>query len=161
VPLQDNVAGCACRARSKLYALLSSLARAPIDQGVAVTGSVDQHGRIQAVGGVSEKVEGFFDACARAGPSGEQGVIVPAANVRHLMLEQRVIDAVARRRFHVWAVASVDEGIELLTGLPAGERAEDGGYPEGSVHRRVQEQLSAMALAARDWSGGHGRRERR
>ena len=109
-------------ASSELYALLSSLAEAPIDQGIAVTGSVDQHGRIQAVGGVTEKVEGFFDACERAGLTGEQGVIIPASNRRHLMLDERVVDAVREGRFHVWAVESVDEGIELLTASAAGER---------------------------------------
>ena len=138
-------------ASSELYTLLSSLAGAPIDQGIAVTGSVDQHGRIQAVGGVTEKVEGFFDACQRAGLTGEQGVIIPASNSRHLMLEHRVLHAVREGRFHVWAVESVDQGIELLTGLPAGERGADGGYPEGTLHRRVQDRLSAMAHAAREW----------
>ncbi|MGP0103335.1 MAG: Lon protease family protein [Solirubrobacteraceae bacterium] len=138
-------------ASSELYTLLSSLAEAPIDQGIAVTGSVDQHGRIQAVGAVTEKVEGFFDACARAGLTGEQGVIIPASNRRHLMLEERVVDAVREGRFHVWAVASVDEGIELLTGVRAGERDADGSYPEGTLHRRVQDRLTAMARAAREW----------
>lgn len=138
-------------ASSELYTLLSSLAEAPIDQGVAVTGSVDQHGRVQAVGGVTEKVEGFFDACQRAGLTGGQGVIIPASNRRHLMLEQRIIDAVREGRFHVWAVESVDEGIELLTGLRAGDRDTDGSYPEGTLHRRVQDRLTAMATTAREW----------
>ena len=115
----------------ELYALLSSLADAPIDQGIAVTGSVDQYGRIQAVGGVTEKVEGFFAACERAGLNGEQGVIVPAANRRHLMLDEHVVAAVREGRFHVWAVESVDQGIEILTGAPAGERSSDGAYPAG------------------------------
>jgi predicted ATP-dependent protease len=136
---------------SELYALLSSLAEAPIDQGVAVTGSVDQYGRVQAVGGVTEKVEGFFATCERAGLTGEQGVIIPAANRRHLMLEERVVVAVRDGRFHVWAVESVGQGIEILTGVPAGERGADGAYPDGTLHRRVQDRLSAMALAAREW----------
>lgn len=144
-------------ASGELYALLSNLADASIDQGLAVTGSVDQHGRVQAVGGVSEKVEGFFDACERRGLTGAQGVLVPASNRPHLMLDERVVRAVAAGRFHVWAVASVDEGIELLTGVPAGERGADGSYPEGSVHRRVQDRLDAMAHAAREW----GRRQPR
>ncbi|MGO9319531.1 MAG: Lon protease family protein [Solirubrobacteraceae bacterium] len=138
---------------SELYALLSSLASAPIDQGVAVTGSVDQYGRVQAVGGVTEKVEGFFAACERAGLTGEQGVIVPAANRRHLMLDEPVLAAVRDGRFHVWAVDSIDQGIEILTGLPAGERGTDGAYPAGTLHARVQERLTAMALSARKW--GH------
>ncbi|HYB23152.1 MAG TPA: ATP-binding protein [Solirubrobacteraceae bacterium] len=141
---------------AELYALLSSLADAPIHQGIAVTGSVDQHGRIQAVGGVTEKVEGFFAACERAGLTGEQGVIVPASNRRHLMLEERVVAAVREGRFHVWAVHSVDEGIELLTGLPAGERQADGSYPEGSLHRRVHDRLGEMARAAREWGRAGG-----
>jgi lon-related putative ATP-dependent protease len=140
---------------AELYALLSSLADAPLDQGVAVTGAVDQHGRVQAVGAVTEKVEGFFDACERAGLTGEQGVIIPASNRRHLMLDGRVISAVRDGRFHVWAVEGVDEGIELLTGLPAGEQGADGAYPEGTIHRRVHDRLVTMARAAREWSGGH------
>ncbi|MGO8905844.1 MAG: Lon protease family protein [Solirubrobacteraceae bacterium] len=136
----------------ELYTLLSSLAEAPIDQGIAVTGSVDQYGRIQAVGGVTEKVEGFFAACERAGLTGGQGVIVPATNRSQLMLDERVVEAVREGRFHVWAVESVDQGIEILTGLPAGERGADDNYPEGTLHRRVQDRLTAMARTARDWS---------
>lgn len=138
---------------AELYALLSSLAEAPLDQGIAVTGSVDQHGRVQAVGGVTEKVEGFFDACDRAGLTGEQGAIVPASNVQHLMLDDRVISAVRDGRFHVWAIERVEEGIELLTGVPAGEPAPDGTYPEGTLHRRVQDRVFAMARAAQEWGG--------
>lgn len=138
---------------AELYALLSSLAETPLDQGIAVTGSVDQHGRVQAVGGVTEKVEGFFDACDRAGLTGERGVIVPASNVKHLMLDDRVISAVREGRFHVWAIERVEQGMELLTGLPAGELAADGTYPEGSLHRRVQDRLLSMARAAQEWSG--------
>jgi predicted ATP-dependent protease len=146
----------------ELYALLSSLAQAPIDQGIAVTGSVDQHGRIQAIGGVTEKVEGFLWACERAGLTGGQGVIIPASNRRHLMLDERVAAAVRRRRFHVWAVESVDEGIEILTGVPAGTRDPDGGFPDGTLHRRVQDRLTAMALAAREWgSAGEAHRDGR
>ena len=116
----------------ELYALLSSLAEAPIDQSIAVTGSVDQYGRIQAVGGVTEKVEGFFDACERAGLTGEQGVIIPATNRRHLMLDERRTGGRQEGRFHVWAVESVDQGIEILTGVPAGERGADGDLSGGN-----------------------------
>jgi predicted ATP-dependent protease len=137
---------------TELYALLSCIAEAPIAQGIAVTGSVDQYGNVQAVGGVTEKIEGFFAACQRAGLTGEQGVVIPAANRRHLMLDAPVLDAVAAGRFHVWAVADVDQGIEILTGVGAGARGQDGSYPEGSVHRRVQDRLVAMAAAAREWS---------
>ena len=137
---------------SELYALLSSLAEAPISQGIAVTGSVDQHGRVQAVGGVTEKIEGFFAACRRSGLTGEQGVVIPATNRRHLMLDDAVVAAVADGRFHVWAVETVDQGIEILTGVGAGERRDDAGYPEGSVHRLVQDRLEAMAAVARAWA---------
>ena len=137
---------------AELYALLSSLAQAPIDQGIAVTGSVDQHGRVQAVGGVTEKIEGFFDYCRRAGLTGRQGVIIPASNTRHLMLDERVIAAVREGRFHVWAVETIDHGIEILTGVPAGAADVEGRYPDGTLHRRVHERLRAMALAAREWT---------
>ena len=105
---------------AELYALLSALAEVPLRQSLAVTGSVNQHGEVQAIGGVNEKIEGFFDICLARGLSGEQGVLIPAANVKHLMLRADVVDAVAAGSFHVYAVAHVDEGIVLLTGLPAG-----------------------------------------
>jgi lon-related putative ATP-dependent protease len=126
---------------TELYALLSSLSGVPLDQGIAVTGSVDQYGSVQAVGGVTRKVEGFFAACKSKGLTGRQGVIVPAANVRNLVLDEEVVQAVRDRRFHVWAVETVDEGIALLTGREAGERGADGAYPEGSVHGLVQSRL--------------------
>jgi lon-related putative ATP-dependent protease len=137
---------------SELYALLSSLAGAPIPQGIAVTGSVDQYGRVQAVGGVTEKIEGFFAACRADGLTGEQGVIIPAANRRHLMLEEEVVAAIRDRSFSVWAVESIDQGLELLTGIPAGERAADGTYPPECINRRVQDRLLNMARSAREWS---------
>jgi lon-related putative ATP-dependent protease len=124
---------------TELYALLSALSDLPLDQGIAVTGSVDQHGEVQAVGGVTRKVEGFYAVCKAKGLTGRQGVIVPAANVRHLMLSDEVVEAVRQGRFHVWAVASVDEGIELLTGRPAEE-----------VHARVAERLKTYAERFRE-----------
>lgn len=142
---------------AELFALLSALAEAPLQQGIAVTGSVDQHGRVQAIGGVNAKIEGFFAACREAGLDGEQGVIVPAANRRNLMLREEVVAAVREGRFHVWAIADVEAGIELLSGLPAGERGADGGYPEGSLHRRVEDRLAAFAAARREF----GRDERK
>ena len=108
---------------------------------------------------MTEKIEGFFAACERAGLTGSQGVIIPAANRRHLMLDERVVTAVREGRFHVWAVDDVDQGIEMLTGVPAGERGPDGTYAENTVHRRVQDRLAAMAAAAREW--GRPRRESR
>ena len=104
-------------ASAELYALLSSLAGIPLRQGIAVTGSVDQHGDVQAIGAVNEKIEGFYAVCRRSGLTGEQGVIIPRSNVRHLMLRDEVIDAVQAGRFNIWAVATIDEGLELLTGI--------------------------------------------
>ena len=130
---------------TELYVLLSALADVPIRQGLAVTGSVDQYGRVQAIGGVNEKIEGFFDLCNARGLTGDQGVLIPASNVKHLMLRQDVVDAVAAGKFHIYPVAHVDEGIELLTGLPAGERDKRGRYPQGSFNRRVEDRLLAMA----------------
>jgi predicted ATP-dependent protease len=126
---------------TELYALLSALADLPLAQEIAVTGSVDQLGEVQAVGGVTDKIEGFFRICRARGLTGRQGVAIPAANVPNLMLSDEVVRTVEEGRFHVWAVRSVDEGIELLTGVPAGERQEDGTYPPGSVHRLVQDRL--------------------
>ncbi|MDD3651413.1 Lon protease family protein, partial [Immundisolibacter sp.] len=114
---------------AELYALLSALAEAPIRQSLAVTGSVNQFGQVQAIGGVNEKIEGFFDICLARGLSGEQGVLIPASNVQHLMLRVDVRDAVADGRFHIYAVRTIDEGIELLTGLPAGVADAEGNYP--------------------------------
>lgn len=130
---------------AELYALISSLAQLPVRQGIAVTGSVDQHGRVQPVGGVTRKIEGFFDACSRGGLTGEQGVIIPAANRRNLMLRQEVVQAVAEGKFHIYPIETVDEGLEVLTGVPAGERDEEGRFPEGSVHARVLDRLEEFA----------------
>jgi len=129
----------------ELYAVLSSLADLPIDQGIAVTGSVDQRGDVQAIGGVNEKIEGHFAVCKARGLTGRQGVIIPKTNVRDLMLDPEVIGAIAAGQFHVWAVTSIDEGIELLTGVPAGRARSDGTYPPESVHGRVQARLAEYA----------------
>jgi predicted ATP-dependent protease len=129
---------------AELCALLSTIADVPLRQSVAVTGSVDQLGRSQAVGGVNEKIEGFFDLCAERGLSGEQGVIIPAANVQTLMLRPDVVAAVEAGRFHVWAVESVDEALELLSGLPAGAAGADGRFPTGSFNARVRERLDRL-----------------
>ena len=130
---------------TELYALLSALADLPLAQGIAVTGSVDQHGEVQAVGGVTDKIEGFFRVCRSRGLTGDQGVAIPAANVPNLMLTDEIVRAVEEGRFHVWALQSVDEGIELLTGVPAGRRQADGAYPAGTVHRLVQDRLRRYA----------------
>ena len=130
---------------AELYALISSLSGLPVKQGIAVTGSVNQYGRVQAVGGVTQKVEGFFEVCKAKGFTGEQGVIVPEANVRTLMLKGETVQAVRDGKFHIWSVQSIDEGIELLTGVSAGERAEDGSYPLGTVHQLVDSRLRQYA----------------
>ena len=130
---------------AELYALLSAIAEVPIRQSLAVTGSVNQHGIVQAIGGVNEKIEGFFDVCQARGLSGEQGVLIPASNVQHLMLRQDVVEAVEAGQFHVYPVETVDQGIEILTGVPAGEPDEEGAYPEGSVNQRVKERLGKLA----------------
>ena len=128
-----------------LYALLSALGEVPIGQNFAVTGSVNQRGEVQAVGGVTTKIEGFYAVCKAQGLTGAQGVIIPASNAQHLMLKPDVVEAVAGGRFHVWVAHTVDEGIELLTGVPAGARQADGTYQDGTVHARVQRRLTDMA----------------
>ena len=138
-------------ASAELYALMSSLADVPVRQGIAVTGSVNQRGEVQPIGGVNQKVEGFFAVCKQAGLDGEQGVVIPRTNVRHLMLRSEVRDAVAEGRFHLWAVATVDEGIELLTGVAAGEPGPDGAYPPESIHGRIEERLTELAEVVREY----------
>ncbi|MBX6377191.1 MAG: AAA family ATPase [Clostridia bacterium] len=137
---------------TELYALLSALSGLPIDQGIAVTGSVNQHGEIQPIGGVNEKIEGFFDVCKAKGLTGRQGVIIPVQNVRNLMLREDVRRAVAEGRFHIWAVRTVDEGIEILTGVRAGERQADGTWPEGTINFLVDRRLREMAEQLRQFA---------
>jgi lon-related putative ATP-dependent protease len=129
---------------AELYALLSALSGLPIKQSIAVTGSVNQHGEIQAIGGVNEKIEGFFDICKVKGLTGDQGVMIPASNVQNLQLREDIIEAVREGKFHIWAVRTVDEGIEILTGVPAGERGPDGQFPEGTVNYLVDRRLREL-----------------
>jgi predicted ATP-dependent protease len=124
----------------------------PIKQSLAVTGSVNQHGQVQAIGGVNEKIEGFFDICKARGLTGDQGVLIPVSNVKHLMLRNDVVEAVEQGQFHVYPVATIDQGIEILTGVPAGERDEEGNYPEGSVNAMVEQRLVEMAEKRRAFS---------
>jgi lon-related putative ATP-dependent protease len=130
---------------AELYVLLSAIAEVPLRQDLAVTGSVDQHGNVQAIGGVNEKIEGFFELCSERELTGSQGVLIPRTNVPHLMLRPQVVEAVEEGRFHIYPVGHVDEGIELLSGLAAGERDPEGAYPEGSVNARVADRLQGMA----------------
>lgn len=126
---------------TELYAILSSLSQIPIKQGIAVTGSVNQKGRIQAIGGVNEKIEGFYDVCKTKGLTGKQGVIIPSANVANLVLKKEVIDAVKKKKFHIFQASDIKEGIEILTGVKAGEADKDGNYPKNTVYGKVQQQL--------------------
>ena len=132
---------------AELYALLSSLAGAPIRQGLAATGSVNQLGDIQAIGGVNEKIEGFFEACKSRGFTGEQGVIIPRVNVQNLMLNHEVVDAIEEGSFHIYAVSTVDQGMEALTGKRMGRRRKDGSFPPGTINRMVQDTLEHFAEA--------------
>jgi len=132
---------------AELYSLLSAISGVPIRQSLAVTGSVNQHGRVQPIGGVNEKIEGFFDTCKARGLTGEQGVLIPEANVQHLMLRRDVIEAVEQGRFAIYPVRTIDQGIEILTGMPAGEPDEEGNYPEDSVNGKVHRRLAEMAQA--------------
>ena len=136
---------------AELAALLSALADIPIKQSLAVTGSVNQFGVVQPVGGINEKIEGFFDICAARGLTGDQGVLIPEANLSHLMLRPEVVEAVRQKRFHVWAVASVDEAMELLTGLPAGEPDEKGEIPTDTINFRIAVQLASLAQMRQDY----------
>ncbi|OFW58140.1 MAG: hypothetical protein A2133_01615 [Actinobacteria bacterium RBG_16_64_13] len=135
---------------AELYALLSSLSGAPIHQRFAVTGSVNQRGQVQAIGGVNEKIEGFFAVCQALGLKGNESVLIPKANVRNLMLNEHVREAVSRGRFHIHPVSSIDEGISILTGLPAGALTSKGVYPVGSVNRMVVDRLAVLTEKARE-----------
>ncbi len=137
---------------AELYALLSSLSGLPIKQGIAVTGSINQKGEVQAIGGVNEKIEGFFETCKTKGLTGEQGVLIPESNVQHLMLKEEVVEAVREGKFHIWSVKNVDEGIEILTGVKAGARKEDGTFEEDSVNDRVDRRLRELAETMRDFA---------
>ncbi len=130
---------------AELYALLSALSGLPIQQSLAATGSVNQHGQIQAIGGVNEKIEGFFDLSKRRGRLNGQGVVIPASNVRNLMLRRDVVEAVEAGTFRIYAVDTIDQGIEIMTGVPAGERDGSGNFPEGSVNQRVEARLIELA----------------
>jgi lon-related putative ATP-dependent protease len=135
---------------TELYCLLSALSDVPLKQGVAVTGSVDQHGNIQPIGGVNEKIEGFFEYCRIGGLTGDQGVIIPHRNIQNLMLDHDLIEAVKEGKFHIWPVETIDEGIEILTGAEAGVPDENGCYPSDSIHGKAMTKLHEwMKKAAR------------
>ena len=139
---------------TELYTILSRLADAQIKQGIAVTGSVNQKGEVQAIGGVNEKVGGFFEVCRIKGLNGKQGALIPASNVRNLMLKEQVVEAVNAGKFHIYPVSTIDEGIEVLTGLKAGKRLEDGSFEPDSLNDRVQKRLITLAEKLRDFTKG-------
>ena len=138
---------------TELYALLSSIAELPIDQSFAVTGSINQLGDIQPIGGVNEKIEGFFDVCKAQVLTGRQGVLIPVQNTRHLMLRKDVVEAVSKKKFHIYAISNIDEGISLLTGKSAGTMKKDGTYPPNTVHGLVHKKLKKMASILKSFEG--------
>lgn len=140
----DEVEGDSATA-AELIALTSALAEVPACQNIAITGSMDQHGRIQPIGGVNEKIEGFFASCRDHGLDGDEGVVIPRANMKNLMLSDEVVEAVAGGMFHIYTVETIDEAIEILTGSKAGERGKDGNFPKGTFNRKVENRLREMA----------------
>jgi predicted ATP-dependent protease len=130
---------------TEIYALLSALSELPIRQDLSVTGSVNQKGDVQPIGGVNQKIEGFYDVCRIKGFTGAQGVLIPAENVEDLMLRDEVIDAVAEGKFHIYPIGSIEQGIEILTGVPAGKRAATGKFEPGTVFAKVDARLRTMA----------------
>ncbi len=146
---------------TELYALLSALSGLPIRQNLAVTGSVNQKGEIQAIGGINEKIEGFFEICKARGFNGKQGVMMPASNVENLMLKEEVVEAVKAGKFHIYSAQTIDEGIEILTGVKAGKRLKNGSFEEGSVNGRADKRLREMVEKLRELSAGNGKEKKR
>ncbi len=136
---------------TELYALLSSLSGIPIKQGIAVTGSVNQKGEVQAIGGVNEKIEGFFEICKAKGLTGRQGVVIPASNIQNLMLKEEIVSAVREGQFHIYPVKNIDEGIEVLTGISAGEKKPDSTYEKETINYRATQRLKEMAEKLREF----------
>jgi predicted ATP-dependent protease len=143
--VEGDSASCA-----ELYALLSSLADVPLKQYLAVTGSMDQNGDVQPIGGINEKIEGFFDLCRARGLDGTQGVVMPRKNVHNLMLKKEVVDAVREGKFTIYPIDRVEEGLEIFTGIPAGILQEDGTFPEGTLYRMVVKRLDEISAAMKD-----------
>jgi predicted ATP-dependent protease len=136
---------------TELYVLLSAIADVPIYQGIAVTGSVSQKGEVQPIGGANHKIKGWYDICKYKGLNGKQGVMIPAKNVRNLMLDQEIVDAVKEGKFNVWPVSTIEEGIAILTGMEAGQLQEDGAYPEGTLFRKVDDRLKKISEIVREF----------
>lgn len=134
---------------TEFYVLVSAIGNIPVKQGIAVTGSVSQKGEIQPIGGVNLKIKGFYDICKAKGLTGDQGVMIPRKNIRNLMLDQEVVDAVSEGKFHIWPISTVEEGLQVLTGIEAGELQEDGAYPEGTIYRMVDDRLIEISEIVR------------
>jgi predicted ATP-dependent protease len=140
---------------AELYALLSAIGDIPIKQSISVTGSVNQHGKVQPIGGVNEKIEGFFAVCKNRGLTGDQGVLIPEANEKNLMLKDEVIQAVEEGKFHIYSVSTIDEGMEFLSDMQMGEKDEDGNYAENTVNGRVIRALNRMTDVRKSFAA-HG-----
>ena len=136
---------------TEVYAVLSALSGLPLRQDIAVTGSLNQMGEIQPIGGVNEKIEGFFDVCKAKGLTGTQGVMIPHQNVQNLMLRSDVVQAAAEEKFRIYPIHTIDEGIGLLTGIPAGERRADGTFEEGTVNAFVDKELKRLAHSSKEF----------
>jgi len=136
---------------TETYSLMSILSGVPIKQGLAVTGSVNQKGEVQAIGGVNEKIEGFYELCKFRGLDGSHGVVIPESNVKNLMLKEEVVEAIKEGKFHIYPVKTIDEGIEVLTGVPAGEQSDEGVYPEGTINGLVQRRLDELAKISKEY----------
>ena len=136
---------------TETYSLMSILSGVPIKQGLAVTGSVNQKGEVQAIGGVNEKIEGFYELCKFRGLDDSQGVVIPESNVKNLMLKEEVVEAIKEGKFHIYPVKTIDEGIEVLTGVPAGELGDEGTYPEGTVNYLAQSRLDELAKISKEY----------
>jgi ATP-dependent Lon protease len=137
---------------TEIYALLSSLSDIPLKQYIAVTGSVNQMGEIQAIGGVNQKIEGFYNCCQQLGLTGRQGVMIPRSNIKDLMLRKNVVEAVEKGEFRIYAVKTIDEGIEILTDREVGEKNPDGTYPEGTINYLVNEKMKKLAEGLKNFA---------
>lgn len=146
---------------AEIYAIISSLSEIPLRQDLAITGSVNQHGEIQAIGGVNEKIEGFFRVCKVFGLTGKQGVIIPESNAKHLMLHEEVLAAVKAGKFNIYTIATIDEGIPLLLNKPAGELKKDGTYPKGTINQIVQQKVVDFASKAKEFAAGEGKKKKK
>jgi predicted ATP-dependent protease len=146
---------------AELIALISGIAEVPVKQGLAITGSINQKGEIQPIGGVNEKIEGFFAVCRNRGLTGDQGVVIPRTNVKNLMLKKDVVEAVRAGKFRVYAVTTASEALEIMTGNPAGERKDDGTYPEGTINFLVDKKLKEMSKKQKAEEKGEEKKEKK